>query len=255
MTYFSLARRVPEASAVDPRILAGLYRAIARLPLVRGVHRRFLDSTLDFQVDGEGRRALDVGTGPGYVAVELARRRPGLRVVGLDLAAHMVAQAAGRAARAALDGRALWPQGDGHRLPFADSSFDLVVSSFALHHWRDPLRVFDEIARVLAPGGQYVLADVCREPNLFQRLFAYASIPAVSLPFGSYLGYGGYYESMRAGYTRAEARALLQASALPPGTVGLTSTRFLPILTITSGAESAKRKAEEMSCPAGRHEE
>jgi len=50
---------------------------------------------------------------------------------------------------------------------------------------------------------------------------------------------------MRAGYTRAEARALLQASALPPGTVGLTSTRFLPILTITSGAESAKRKAEE----------
>jgi ubiquinone/menaquinone biosynthesis C-methylase UbiE len=182
-----------------------------------------------------------VGAGPGYVAVELARRRPGLRVVGLDVAAHMAAQAVGRSARAALDGRALWPQGDGHRLPFADASFDLVVSSFALHHWRDPLRVFDEIARVLAPGGRYYLADVCREPSLFQRLFAYASIPAVSLAFGSYLGYGGYYESMRAGYTRAEARDLLRASALPPGTVGLDSTRFVPILTIASGPEPAKR--------------
>jgi ubiquinone/menaquinone biosynthesis C-methylase UbiE len=244
MSYFSLARRVPEASAVEPWVLAGLYRAIARLPVVRNVHRRFLAKVP--AAAGEGSLVLDVGTGPGYVAVELARRRPGLRVVGLDLAAHMVAQAAGRSARVALDGRALWPQGDGHRLPFADASFDLVVSSFALHHWRDPLRVFDEIARVLAPGGQFYLADVCREPNLFQRLFAYASIPVVSLAYGSYLGYGGYYESMRAGYTRAEARDLLRASALPPGRVGLDSTRFVPILTIVSGTEAAKRKAEEI---------
>ena len=249
MSYFSLARRVPEASAVDPRVLAGLYRAIARLPLVRGVHRRFLEATLAQHAGGGGSLALDVGTGPGYVAVELARRRPGLRVVGLDLAAHMVRHAAGRGARAALDDRALWPQGDGHRLPFADGSFDLVVSSFALHHWRDPLRVFDEVARVLAPGGRFYLADVCREPSLFQRLFAYASIPVVSLAFGSYLGHGGYYESMRAGYTRAEARDLLRASALPPGTVGLASTRYLPILTITSGAKPSKGKAEEFPCP------
>jgi ubiquinone/menaquinone biosynthesis C-methylase UbiE len=245
MKYFSLARRVPETAGVEPRVLAGLYRAIAWLPLVRGVHRRFLRAVLALDAGGAGRLALDVGTGPGYVPVELARRRPGLRVVGLDLAAHMAAQAAGRGARAALDGRALWPQGDGHRLPFADASFDLVVSSFALHHWRNPLGVFDEIARVLAPGGRYVLADVCREPNLFQRLFAYASIPVVSLAFGSYLGYGGYYESMRAGYTRAEARDLLRASALPPGRVGLDSTGFVPILTIASGPAPARGEEEE----------
>ena len=240
MGYFSLARRVPETSAVDPWILAALYRAIARLPVVRSVHRRFLAAAP--ATAGDGGRVLDVGTGPGYVAVELVRRRPGLRVVGLDLAAHMLAQAAGRSRRAALDGRALWPQGDGQRLPFADASFDLVVSSFALHHWQDPLRVFDEIARVLAPGGQYSLADVCREPDLLQRLFACASIPVVSLAYGSYLGYGGYYESMRAGYTRAEAQDLLRASALPPGSVGLDSTRFVPILTIASGADPSQQR-------------
>jgi hypothetical protein len=54
------------------------------------------------------------------------------------------------------------------------------------------------------------------------------------LAFGSYRGYGGYYESVRAGYTRDEARALLERSALPPGEVGLDSTWFLPILTIAS---------------------
>jgi ubiquinone/menaquinone biosynthesis C-methylase UbiE len=246
MIYFSLARRVPEASAVDPRFLAGLYCGIARLPVVRNVHRRFLEMVPAHDAGsraGACSLALDVGTGPGYVAVELARRRPGLRVVGLDLAANMVALAAGRASRAALDGRALWPQGDGHRLPFADATFDLVVSSFALHHWRDPVRVFDEIARVLAPGGRFYLADVGREPSLFQRLFAYASIPAISLAFGSYLGYGGYYESMRAGYTRAEARDLLRASALPPGQVGLDSTGWVPILTIASGAEPVTKES------------
>ena len=79
-------------------------------------------------------------------------------------------------------------------------------------------------------------------PMLLQRLFAYASIPAVSLPFGSYLGYGGYYESMRAGYTPAEARQLLHASALPPGRVGLASTWFVPILTIASGADPSQQR-------------
>jgi ubiquinone/menaquinone biosynthesis C-methylase UbiE len=128
-------------------------------------------------------------------------------------------------------------------LPFADGTFDLVISSFALHHWDRPLEVLDEIARVLRPGGWYYLADLCREVSWLQRLFAYASIPAISLPFGSYRAYGGYYESVRAGYRRDEARALLERSALPPGEVELASTWFVPIVTITSrGNKSEPRR-------------
>ena len=233
MNYFSLVQRVPEpSSAVDPKILTGLYDLIARVPLVHTAHLRFVQGALG-RAGGQGY-GLDLGTGTGYVAVEIARRRPGLRIVGLDLAAHMVERAAGRARRAGLDGHGAWPQADGHRLPFADGSFDLVFSSFALHHWRDPLHILDEIARVLKPGGRYYIADVCRQVNLLQRLFAYASIPVVSLPYGSYRAYGGYYESVRAGYTQAEARELLARSALPPGRVYVESTWFVPILTIAS---------------------
>ncbi len=232
MSYFSLARRVPEATAVDPKALTWAYALISRLPLVRTVHRRFVAGALAQGVsEGEG---LDLGTGPGYVAVQIARRRPGLRMVGLDLAAHMVRRASREASRAGLNGRGLWPQADGHRLPFPDDSFDLVVSSFALHHWADPLRILNEIARVLKADGRYYLADVCREVSPFQRLFAYASIPVVSLPFGSYRGYGGYFESVRAGYTRAEARALLARSNLAPGHVALDATWFVPILSLSS---------------------
>ena len=232
MSYFSLARRVPEASAVDPKALTWLYELTTRMPCVRTAHHHFVAGALAQGV--EAGDALDLGTGPGYVARQVARSRPGLRMVGLDLSLHMVERARQGAVQAGMDGRQLWPQADGHRLPFADDSFDLVISSYALHHWLDPLRIMNEIARVLKPGGRYYIGDVCREVDTTQRLFAYGSIPFVSLAFGSYRGYGGYYESVRAGYTRDEARAMLDSSDLPPGEVGLDSTWFLPILTIAS---------------------
>ena len=100
----------------------------------------------------------------------------------------------------------------------------------------------NEIARVLRrprpdtgdPGGCYYIADLCREVSTFHRLVAYTSIPAFSLPFGSYWGCGGYYESVKAGYTCHEAQSMLEQSDLPWGTVTLDSTWFVPILTITS---------------------
>lgn len=233
MSYFSLTRRVAEGSVLEPRALAWFYGTLTQAPGVRTIHQRCVMHALGLGVT-QGM-ALDLGTGPGLVAVELAQRLPGLRVMGLDLAAHMVEAAHRRAKRNGVDGRGLWPQADGHFLPFADGSFDLVFSTFALHHWYDPLAVLNEMARVLKPGGCYFIADLCREVTLWQRLFAYATIPVVSLPFGSYRGCGGYYESVRGGYTREEARALLQQSALPEGKVTLDSTWFMSVLIIASG--------------------
>ncbi len=231
-SYFSLVHRVPEASGVEPKALAWYYGLVTHLPFVRAMHQRFMAGTLAQGV-AQGR-GLDLGTGPGYAVLEIARRRPGLYMVGLDLAAQMVQQARRRAVRAKLDGRVLWPQADGHRLPFRDNSFDLVVSSFALHHWDNPVVVLNEMARVLAPEGQYYITDLCREVTALQRLVAYVSIPALSLPFGSYRGYGGYYESVRAGHTRDEAQDLVDQSALPSGQVTMASTCLVPILVISS---------------------
>lgn len=231
-SYFSLSVRVPEVTSLEPLVLARLYAMIARLPLVRSVHRRFLAGAL---AQGATRGlGLDLGTGPGYVAMAIAQYQPGLQMVGLDLSAHMLKQARRQSARAELDGNAFWPQADGAHLPFRDKTFDLVISAFSLHHWRDPLQILNEIARVLAPEGQYIIADLSREPNLLQRMIAYASIPAISLPFGSYRGYGGYYESVRAAYTRDEAQDLIEKSALPAGVVETDSTPFVPVLVMAS---------------------
>ena len=103
------------------------------------------------------RRALDLGCGAGFPLLELAERLgPGAQVVGLDPWRL--------ALRRALQKRETWrvPQaamaaGDGARLPFRDSAFELVVSNLGVNNFADPDAVFAECGRALRPGGSFVL--------------------------------------------------------------------------------------------------
>lgn len=103
---------------------------------------------------------LEIGHGPGGLAVRLARRLPTLRLTGLDIDPAMVELAEARAAREGLAGRVRFVEGDVAALPFGDAVFDLVVSSFSVHHWSDPGAGFGEIRRVLRPGGGAIVYDL-----------------------------------------------------------------------------------------------
>ena len=93
MRYFSLANRVPEISALEPRAAARLHERISLIPLVRTTHRRFVAGVLSMgKTQGY---ALDLGTCPGYVAIDVAQRNPDLEMIGLDLGSHMSESQAG----------------------------------------------------------------------------------------------------------------------------------------------------------------
>ena len=96
------------------------------------------------------RRALDVGTGTGAGAFAIARRFPGAEVVGVDLAPGMVEEAR-RKTPAELEPRVSFDVGDASKLPFPDGSFDLVAHA-------NMIPFFDEVARVIAPGGYVVFS-------------------------------------------------------------------------------------------------
>lgn len=91
------------------------------------------------------RRALDLGTGTGDAAFAMARRWPEAEVIGVDLAPRMVAEAQ-RKAPPELAARVRFQTADAAALPFADGAFDLVGLANAIPF-------FDELARVVAPGG------------------------------------------------------------------------------------------------------
>lgn len=130
------------------------YDVVARR-LLRGVYRRFAVDAAG--AAPAGGAVLDVGTGPGVLLVELARRRPDLQLAGIDLSADMVA-AAKRNLRE-FGERASVRTGDVTDLPFEDASFDLIVSSLSLHHWDHPDAAVPQLARVLRPSGRLLIYD------------------------------------------------------------------------------------------------
>ena len=95
-------------------------------------------------------RVLDLGTGTGVVAISLAERYPDAEVVGIDLSPGMIEEAR-RKLPPELSGRVSFEIGDAAALEWPDGHFDLVVLS-------NMIPFFDELARVVAPGGTLVLS-------------------------------------------------------------------------------------------------
>ncbi len=103
---------------------------------------------------------LDVGCGPGNVALRIAQLAPSVAVTGVDISPGMIEVASLHAADLGLATRTSFQVGDVKALPFEDERFDLVVSSFSLHHWADPAGGLAEVYRVLKPGGQARIYDL-----------------------------------------------------------------------------------------------
>jgi ubiquinone/menaquinone biosynthesis C-methylase UbiE len=107
-----------------------------------------------------GARVLDVGCGPGRLAIQLAREH-GLAVVGIDLDPAMIERA--RAHARQFDDEQMRPTfvvGDAAAMPFPDGSFDVVVSTMSMHHWDDPAAGGREIDRVLRPDGRALIWEL-----------------------------------------------------------------------------------------------
>jgi SAM-dependent methyltransferase len=102
------------------------------------------------QVEPPPKHALDLGTGTGGAAFAIARRFPETEIVGVDLAERMIEQAR-RNLPGEFSDRVRFEVADAAKLPYADGSFDLVGLS-------NMIPFFDELERVLAPGGVVILA-------------------------------------------------------------------------------------------------
>jgi ubiquinone/menaquinone biosynthesis C-methylase UbiE len=106
---------------------------------------------------------LDIGTGPGWLLVALRRSLPELEPLGVDISPAMVATARENMKRAGYDAVIDLRVAAAEALPFPDDTFDAVVSTGSLHHWKHPLAALNEVHRVLKAGGWALVYDLVRK--------------------------------------------------------------------------------------------
>jgi demethylmenaquinone methyltransferase / 2-methoxy-6-polyprenyl-1,4-benzoquinol methylase len=143
--------------------------------MTAGMHHRWRERAADLARVGPGSRALDVATGTGDLAIELARR--GAEVTGLDFSEPMLELARGKAP--GVD----WVQGDALELPYGDGAFDAVTVGFGARNFSDLSRGLREMARVTRPGGRVVVLEITtpQKPPLswFFRVWFDRVVPAL----------------------------------------------------------------------------
>ena len=150
-------------AALSPRkqhaldLFVGLPRAYDRMGAVLsfGQDPRWRRALIDAIDPHPGRRILDVATGTGMVAFELARR--GATVIGLDQSEHMLSRARQRLA-AGTDNPS-FIQGEAEHLPFADGEFDALTFTYLLRYVDDRGATMRELARVVKPGGRIGMVE------------------------------------------------------------------------------------------------
>ncbi len=138
------------------------YDEMASLPAFRPDHRETAENLADLIDAG---LVLEIGPGPGYTAIELAKLVEDVQIVCLDASKTMIEIASGHVEEEGLGERITFQEGVAHRLPFPDEHFDLVVSSGSLHEWREAGKAFQEMHRVLKSGGRVRVTDLRRDAD------------------------------------------------------------------------------------------
>ncbi len=190
--------------------IAGVYDLL-NSAMTAGLHHRWRARAADEARVGPGERALDVATGTGDLAIELARRvSPGGEVIGVDFSEGMLERARAKAGALRVEGlvRPQFEWADAAALPYPGDRFDAATVGFGLRNFEDLPRGLAEMVRVVRPGGRVVVLEMTvptRAPlSLFFALWFDRVVPVLGRLAGAL---SAISRARRAGSTTSSWRA------------------------------------------------
>lgn len=175
-------------------------------------------------------KLLDIACGPGHLLLALAKLNPELQLHGLDISPNMLEACRSKFIKQGLEGRVTLCEGSAYELPFSNDFFDLVVNTQGLHFMDDAPRFFQELIRVLKPGGVgYVIAYRRDIPRIVRSL-AYLG----SWWRGRKYGIEGIGHVFDASYTPSEVKEYLKRS--PASHFDIRQTRITMTILLNKEA-------------------
>ena len=160
----------------------------------------------------DGGNVLEIGSGPGYFGLEWLSHTKDGQLTGLEISENMIEISRRNAAAYALEKRAVYVGGNALEMPFEDETFDAVISNGSLHEWEDPVRVINEMFRVLKNGGYVFVSDLKRNICFPVRWMMKMGTRLPSIK-------AGLITSMNAAYTVDEIREIIKQTAFGTGDV------------------------------------
>jgi ubiquinone/menaquinone biosynthesis C-methylase UbiE len=201
--------RIPEAEGMySDRKDVEVYAEHSRSGIVGWTERRFVRDLIKDFGHFPNLNVLDIGTGPAWIPIALAKLRPTWKITAVDASEFMLEQAK---STARWEGVSInFIQATAEKIPLPDEKFDLVISHFAFHEFSNPEEVGREISRLLRPDGFAVVQDLQRPPAWqITPLVTMASLANWSRAMGQQ-----YRDSLLASYKPHELREILAVSGL-----------------------------------------
>ena len=148
--------RILEPEVMDTWLEATAYDAMD----FESVNTAFATDAID--LDPHAIKILDVGTGTARIPILMCQQRPQYLITAIDLAQSMLIIGQRNVAEAGLNQRIKLERVDSKRMPYPDLEFDMIISNSLVHHIPDPLTFFQEIKRLVRPGGAILIRDLIR---------------------------------------------------------------------------------------------
>jgi demethylmenaquinone methyltransferase / 2-methoxy-6-polyprenyl-1,4-benzoquinol methylase len=182
----------PQVRAMFDRI-SGVYDRMNTV-MTAGLHHSWRRRAADLAALAPGARALDVATGTGDLAIELAGRVGAAgEVVGADFSERMLELARAKSSLLPEGGRLRFEAANALALPYADDEFDAAAVGFGARNFSDLQRGVGEMARVVKPGGRVVVLEITtpqRPPlSTFFDLWFDRLVPAIGRVAGDAQAY------------------------------------------------------------------
>ena len=203
--------RVPEGGAIEDNSEMTMEEYSERMKKKMGFeYRRFVKYILKHLSLPENAKVLEIGPGPGWIGIWLAKERPDITLDGLEASSDMIRFARRNAEDENVANQVRYIHDVVENMDMIpDDTYDLIISNDSLHHWNDPLKGFLEIARVLKPDGQLHIEDERRDLGLRGKLVLYLIGPLVARSDWKW-----WKSSIRASYTPEEIRTFLEQGNL-----------------------------------------